>query len=278
MKFMALFALLVCGTSALHVEMDKSELVKVGQTWSSDDTTPKPRSKTMHNTEWKGVAQKRAQSVHALQNASILFYGDSIVEHWSGESQGKIMSEHNARPKLWQKYFVDRYGPSLASGIGGDRIRNLLWRLENGESPKDAQPRVIMLHIGTNDLSFGWYQSSKKDVPYDQMAEKFFAGYKAVVEKLDKESPHSTIVLTGIFPRHAEYPKGPYKQMIPHMNKLIASLADDSTIYFSDCSSAMLKEGKISQEFTKDFLHPTLEGAKRWAECLQPTLDKILLK
>merc|ERR1719198_2524824 len=113
----------------------------------------------MFNEDWKVVAKKRAEAVQALQNTSILFYGDSIVEHWTGETQGRIAQEHALRPKLWKQYFVDRYGPSHPSGIGGDRIRNLLWRLENGESPKDVQPRVIMLQIGTNDLSFGWYQS-----------------------------------------------------------------------------------------------------------------------
>lgn len=281
------FVLLTCSVSALDIKFS----VNGGFANPIDDRNqgygdialdgPTARSAIIKSggksVAWRELAGKNAAKVQSLRNQSILFFGDSIVEAFSEENQNIPLKK--PFPKLWKKYFVDRYGPSHASGIGGDRISNLLWRLQNGETPKHAQPRVIMLHIGTNDLSYGWYQTDKKGkVPAKDMAAQFFEGYRKVVEELDKQSPYSTILLTAIFPRHAEWPNGGYGKIVPEMNNLIQSLADQSTIYFADCSSALLKDGKISQDYSQDFLHPTAEGAQRWAECLQPTLDKLLLK
>jgi len=230
---------------------------------------------------WEELAHKRNEAVRVLQNQSIMFYGDSIVEHWTGETQGRQNDPLlKNRAKLWQKHFVERYGASHASGIGGDMIPNLLWRLENGASPI-AHPRLIMLHIGTNDLKHGWLESTKyQSLAPAEAAKKIFAGYHKIVEHFDKASPHSVIVLTALFPRGSTWPQGSYGQIIPEFNKLIASLADGKTIHFSDCGHVMLKKnGKIDASMTQnsDFLHPSDESSVKWAECLYPTLDKILL-
>merc|ERR1719335_827242 len=97
-----------------------------------------------------------------LQNQSIVFYGDSLAEHWSGEQQGVANGQLKNRQKMWKRFFTDRYGPSHVSGIGGDSIGNLLWRLQNGEGPSNAQPRLVMLQIGTNDINNAWYRKQKK--------------------------------------------------------------------------------------------------------------------
>jgi len=275
-----LFAVLACSAFALEIKIPDKDY-KAGQAQAESHEVigwdqAKARRWTMHGNSWKKVALKRSKDVQTLRNQSIIFYGDSIVEHWSGESQGQIAKDLENRPKMFQKYFVDRYGPSHIAAIGGDRIPNLLWRLQNGESPALAQPRLIILHIGTNDLEFGWNQGHK-NIPAAEAAQKIFSGYQKVVEEFDKTAPHSAILLTSVFPRHREWPQGPFKTIIPELNKLISSLADGTTIHYADCSNALLKEGKVHKTLSDDFLHPSDAGSEAWAECLQPTIDRILL-
>jgi len=272
----SLFAILTSSASALVFSAEPKnadgDLEAFGK-----EMEPASRDAFLHGIPWREVASRRAEAMKSLRNQSIVFYGDSLAEHWSGDQQGLSVTRLKNRAKLWKRMFGDRYGAAHVSGIGGDRIGNLLWRLQNGESPIHAQPRLIMLNIGTNDIEYGWMQKHNKIDPKDA-AEKMFEGIKNVVELFDKESPSSQILLNAVLPRSSAWPKGPYSKVIPELNRLIEGLADQKTIHYSDCSNVLLKHGKISQDYSLDFLHPNDAGAARWGQCLQPTIDRILLQ
>lgn len=279
----AIVALITCSVNALNLDTKfmesaapQAHKIDPEIEWADNFGWDVPKARNIPG--WSQTANKRRTQITALQNQSIIFYGDSMVESWVGETLGHKNPERTDMPSIWKANFVDRYGPSHASGIGGDTVSNLLWRLQNGESPEKAQPRVIMLHIGTNDLQKNWYKLHN-DVAPARAAAAIFSGYKKVVEELDRASPHSVLLLTNIMPRSSSWgtSKSTYKTIIPELNRLIASLADDSTIYFSDCSHVILgKSGKVDTSLSEDYLHFTKKGAEGWAGCLQPTLDKIL--
>ena len=48
---------------------------------------------------------------------------------------------------MWNQYFAPL--KSLNFGLGGDRTQHVLWRVENGEIPLNAQ--TIVIHVGTNN-------------------------------------------------------------------------------------------------------------------------------
>lgn len=275
MKCVALFALLVSGASALNV---KYKPVK------PQNYTPHDQS-NRHPANWASIQRKRAKNVKALKNAkeqqSIIFYGDSIVERLSGEKDGHWTVGEGGKKELWME-MGDRYGPALASGIGGDQIKDLHYRLQNGESPAAAKPKAIILHIGMNDVHDLLEEREWEDLHHAdmaKMAKKVFADYKNIVEELNQASPNSAMVLTAILPHGRWWPTYRFAETAGQLNKLIASLADEPRkIYFSDCSSALLsKDGTVSQKFTEeDLVHPNLYGVQNWMECLKPTLDKIL--
>ena len=50
-------------------------------------------------------------------------------------------------PSVWNQYFAPL--KSLNFGLGGDRTQHVLWRVENGEIPLNAQ--TIVIHVGTNN-------------------------------------------------------------------------------------------------------------------------------
>ena len=79
-------------------------------------------------------------------NPEVVLIGDSITHFWGGEPKAKQANG----PRSWQSTF----GPyrTLNLGFGWDRIQNVLWRLDHGELD-GLHPRVIVLHIGTNNTS-----------------------------------------------------------------------------------------------------------------------------
>ena len=111
----------------------------------------------------------------ANANQEILLIGDSIV---SGLSRCR---------KVWSKYFEPHR--ALNFGIGGDRTQNVLWRLQNGEIPKNLQTAII--HFGTNNID----QNDPEDIKTAILSIAYFI----LVKK-----PQADIIITGLLPRDKE--------------------------------------------------------------------------
>ena len=112
--------------------------------------------------------------VHMSQTrgaGEILLIGDSII---NGLSRYQI---------VWSKYFR----PLRASkfGIGGDRTQNVLWRVRNGEIPKNLH--ICIIHCGTNNIS--------SDSPSD-----IVNGITSIVLEVQKAKPNAKIIITGLLP------------------------------------------------------------------------------
>lgn len=50
----------------------------------------------------------------------------------------------------------------------GDTTRNLVWRLEHGEGPERLRPAVVVLQIGTNDLTQPEHPLARAALPKQQ--------------------------------------------------------------------------------------------------------------
>lgn len=66
----------------------------------------------------------------------IVFIGDSII-------QGLLFST------LWSEKISSLH--CLNFGIGGDRVQNVLWRLQNGEMDFNVRIKCVVLFVGTNN-------------------------------------------------------------------------------------------------------------------------------
>src|SRR3954471_24946144 len=74
----------------------------------------------------------------------IYFLGDSITRRW-----GATDPQYRTLLENWQTNF---FGWNAANfGWGGDRIENILWRLENGELD-GVNPKVIVVLAGINNI------------------------------------------------------------------------------------------------------------------------------
>eukprot|EP00746_Dinoflagellata_sp_MGD_P012554 gnl/MRDRNA2_/MRDRNA2_126812_c0_seq1.p1 gnl/MRDRNA2_/MRDRNA2_126812_c0~~gnl/MRDRNA2_/MRDRNA2_126812_c0_seq1.p1 ORF type:complete len:326 (+),score=45.19 gnl/MRDRNA2_/MRDRNA2_126812_c0_seq1:122-1099(+) len=240
---------------------------------------PTPRNRTRRETrEWGDRTKARVRLMQKLpSNMSLLLYGDSLVELLAG-----TVIWGNDRD-VFDREIKKRYGPRYvhASGVGGDQLQNLLYRLKHGEGPENAHPRSIMLLIGTNNIMRTYFDNDH--ITVKQQVQATFEAYKKVVKQLQLASPKSIIILNGIFPRSREWGSANpslIEQSIVSVNKLIKGLAHKSTIRYAGCENVILdpKNGHIKEKMVRpDHIHPSELGFQRWAKCVQPTLDQILL-
>lgn len=182
-------------------------------------------------------------------HADLVFIGDSITHGWEG--RGK---------EVWEKYYGKRHAVNL--GIGGDRTQHVIWRLDHGNF-EGITPKVAVIMIGTNN--------SKDNTP-----QEIADGVTAIVKQIRTKSPHTKILLLGIFPRGAN-PEDARRKVNEATNAIISKLDDGKHVYYLDIGAKFLdKDGTLSRDIMPDLLHPNEKGYQIWAEAIEPTLKKLL--
>src|SRR5215471_17332204 len=125
------------------------------------------------------------QRVESLKKGRIdlYFVGDSITRRWRATDYPRFLAS-------WNENF---FGWNAANfGWGGDTVRNILWRLQNGEL-EGVHPKVIVLLAGTNDV--GNAPAS------DARVSAITRGMKALLDAMREKAPRATIIVMGILPR-----------------------------------------------------------------------------
>ncbi len=188
----------------------------------------------------------------------IYFEGDSITRRWGATDYPDFLAN-------WKQNF---YGWNAADfGWGGDRVENILWRLENGELD-GVNPKVIVLLAGTNNVG--------ARLPDVARIAGITKGIKAILDACRQKAPKAVIILTAIFPRNDN------PAVIPAINQInanIAQFADGKTIRFLNVNDRLAdKDGKLLDGMMNpgDKLHPTLKGYQVWADGLKSILTELL--
>lgn len=213
-------------------------------------TVPSPR---IVEYDWMSIAdwyRRHADDVEAAAKgeAEIVFAGDSITQGYE-----------------WAPSYIrefQKYKP-INIGIGGDKTENLLWRIQNGSTGK-LRPKLVVLLIGVNN--FGHNHDSPQQV---------FQGVKANLEQIRTSYPEAKVLTLGVFPyeQNADHPN---RENVKIVNKMIATLADD-TITVLDVGNVFLEDdGSISKEIMADFLHPTHDGYERLTKAILPSVEKLI--
>jgi lysophospholipase L1-like esterase len=158
----------------------------------------------------------------------IIFAGDSIV------AEGP---------------WADLYSPIKNRGIGGETTAGLLARLDE---ITESHPRKVFLLIGTNCLA--------ADLPLNQV----IRNYRAILERIEHDSPRTKIYVLGILPVNQEVPGGPVHDngTIRECNRRLRALvAEFPGVDFVDVSEGLTDaDGNLRPELTKDGLHLTLDA------------------
>lgn len=211
---------------------------------------PTPKDVPRHE-KFVGIAKRG--------NVDVLFLGDSITDAWGGEGHGG-----GGGAKIFQSEFVPLKAANF--GIGGDRTQHVLWRLQNGEL-EGIKPKVVMLMIGTNNSNGN-----------DNTAQEIADGITAIVKEIHKQSPHTKVLLLGIFPRGAK--PNPQRDKLKQVNTIVAKLDDGGkTVKYLDIGAKFMEEdGTITREIMPDALHLSEKGYRIWADAVKGPIKDLLEK
>jgi lysophospholipase L1-like esterase len=173
----------------------------------------------------------------ATATASVLLFGDSIINYWGGEPKAE-----KAAPKgeaAWEKYMLPR-GIQNA-GFGNDRIENVLWRIYHGELDNFGGS-AIMVMIGTNNLHIN-------------TDAEIVDGLSFLLRQIQRRKPHVQVIMAAILPRRG------MESRIEMLNKRIKQMAVRDHCRFADFSPALLTGQRINSAlFLEDGLHPNEKG------------------
>ena len=180
----------------------------------------------------------------------LVFVGDSITQAW--ESAGAA---------VWDEAYAHRRAVNL--GISGDRTEHVLWRLDHGNL-EGISPKVAVVMIGTNNIGHKTHSTAE-----------VLAGVRAVVERIQKNSPSTRVLLLDIFPRGAQFNQA--RGRIMQINQALSRLHDGDRVVFLPIGQVFIEDdGSISPEIMPDSLHLSAEGYRRWRTAMEPTLRSML--
>ena len=193
----------------------------------------------------------------------IYFEGDSITRRWG-------CSDAAYRDLLanWKANF---FGWNAANfGWGGDRVQNILWRLENGELD-GVNPKVIVLLAGTNNL--GGDPRANGDAKVAEVTD----GIGAILKLMQAKAHQARIILMGITPRKDRRGGTSMMPTINRINDRLATFADGQRVRFLNINGQLADaDGKLIDGMTVDGLHLSAKGYQVWADALKPILTEVL--
>ncbi len=163
----------------------------------------------------------------------VLFLGDSITD-FLAHAEGK---------PLWDSLF-SQIGV-LNFAVAGARTSHVLWQVEQGQVAM-AAPKVVVLMIGTNNLSAG-------EKPQDVVA-----GVEKIVTTINKQLPKTQILLVSILPRGKA--KDPLRPLIVETNQLLADLESDRVTFLDISAWYALPDTALSVLYNPDALHLNFMG------------------
>ncbi len=205
-------------------------------------------------------AERRAQKQAAAQSGShdLIFIGDSITHRFERDDVGG---------PVWQKFFGRLRVLNL--GYGWDTTQNVLWRLTEGGEFAGQRPRLVVLNIGTNNLT------GNSACPANTTAE-IVEGIAAICDLVQHASPETKILVMSIFPR------GRRVEMI---NARVHDLNQEIRLWLTtrpellhlDIGEGLLKPGgEIDPVLVPDLCHPVEPGYVVWGEALQPLVKQYV--
>jgi platelet-activating factor acetylhydrolase IB subunit beta/gamma len=180
----------------------------------------------------------------------ILLIGDSITRRW----------EDN--PEIFNRFF-SKYN-TINFGVGGDCIENLRWRILNGELD-NIKPRLVVLHIGTNNLP-------------TNSAEEVCKGIKDILKIFRDKLPESRILLIGLLPRNKDETGRDYMSMIKTINEKLKNAVADYNTEFTDLGNYFKEtSSSVKEDLLPDGLHPAEKGFTVLGDLLIPCIEKLML-
>ena len=223
---------------------------------------------------WKHGFARNVQLVQNVTHASsssqprLVFYGDSITEHWLATSLGDPRPNYEENRKVYQELFE---GWALPLGLSGDRTPQLIYRLQNGELPDALQPSYFWVLIGINDHlgdNCSW--------------EAISAGIITIAEYLLTQRPQAHVILNAVLPYGYPDLLEP-EEFAQHRAQIYCYTQAHPRLHFFNATDIFIRttadgtnqQDVLNVDYMPDYLHPNGAGSLVWGKAIVEFLDKL---
>jgi platelet-activating factor acetylhydrolase IB subunit beta/gamma len=158
---------------------------------------------------------------------------------------------------MWNRYF--RPHGALNFGVRGDKVEDVLWRVENGEIPKGVKYTVI--HCGTNN------------VDRDE-AGRIATAIIQIGKKVQCEAPETHIKILGILPRDLDarsWRRRRIRKVNEHLHSRICRL--DGFRYVEPDPSLLKQNGWLNEAM---YYHDDLHLVEAGVEVVSRSIAKVV--
>ncbi|WP_169312607.1 GDSL-type esterase/lipase family protein [Leadbettera azotonutricia] len=194
-------------------------------TWEGDSAIT-PESRLDEDENWWMVKHHAiVDSFKIYKEYDIIFIGDSITSYWENDKY------YDREWGLWtfgKKYWdlLKKAGYRIKDmGFHGDQTQHVIWRLKNGEFPRDIICKTVVLLIGTNNAS------TEKSIA---------AGIGEIASIIHETSPMTKILILSILPRKDSNPYSDQDIKVQEVNKILKTYDGYNNIQFGDIYDAFL--------------------------------------
>ncbi|KAK9839449.1 hypothetical protein WJX81_002952 [Elliptochloris bilobata] len=195
----------------------------------------------------------------------VLFSGDSVLEFLRGTVIGRPWGLIADCAEAFHDQIARHYNTHVLA-ISGDYTSNLLWRVTaGGEMPK-RQPKVVVIYIGSNDLSAADCGNASGEAALLEAVKPLLARVHAIVRSYRAALPHARLLLLGMMPRAGRYWEPDQRSVWPnaYTRPLAAVNAGYKAIAAIDPMVSYLACGQQLApnltRYTSDGIHPTAAG------------------
>ncbi len=181
----------------------------------------------------------------------VVFLGNSITEGWV-----------NIHPEFFTE------NGYIGRGISGQTSYQFLLRFRNDVI--NLKPKLVIINAGTNDVA-------ENTGPFD--LEKTFGNIASMAEMA--KANKIKVILTSVLPA-SEFKWNKKitdsSERIEALNAKIKEYAEANKIPYVDYYTPMASgpERSLNPDYSKDGVHPTLEGYLVMEAIIQPVIDKAL--
>ncbi len=189
----------------------------------------------------------------------ICLLGNSMFERFSYTEEGQ---------EAYNKFLSDK--PIWNCGVGGDRLKHVLWRMEETRFPFDARSNQdwhIIILIGANDVEYcknGLIQAEFKTY-YERLIEDIYLGFGTTCTKIS---------LLAVYPRKIDKKNFPTHKVLSYidvMNFNIKQIADRHSTYatyYDFTSDVKNSDGSVDWDNYVDDVHFSSMGYSKFAQRL----------
>jgi len=206
------------------------------------------------DTQWLDIHTKLVETVRTASGpVDVVLLGDSIVQGFGGGWNGP-----NFNP-AWKRLFANYTALNL--GISGDKVENILWRLDHG-AVDGLRAKAVVLLVGINNH------------PRQDNAASIAEGIGLCVRNLRQRLPGSHVIVVKTPPAQNED--------VRPLHRLLETMpaGQDPMVHLVDVHDDLVnRDGSLKAlGFAADKIHLDLIGYEILATRLKPVLRRILGK